>query len=429
MKLGHALALSLAALAVGAVAVPSAQSVESRAPVRGFPDTSRGIHVFEDQLADPLTPGLLRFAATHYDGSQKQRRSMVDALHGRNPAFMVLQYRLGLGLGYRASATGCNHDGDWLYVIDGDRWVREWPSHPDERWLFHRNGHREYMCDWGWYLTNPDSAAWRNWFLSKLRGQVTRTHADGVFLDSVSVPNEFGASAWDPPLPAVDAGFERAWSRRIERWLPVVRSAVDRPVVVNAGSWITTRDVTNYSGASGVMIEGCAQPSSGGSYAPEDWVLQANRVIGLVRLGRIVICQAYPDPGDVRMRMFVLGTSLLWQGAHTFLNLEIGMDPEWFPEYGIDLGAPVGPLPSTVAGFRHGGVYVRRFERGRVVVNPTESTHTVTLPGTMFRVVPHGGGFVPPSGTLPATWKLSYAPVDSVTLGPRDAVVLLMSRP
>jgi hypothetical protein len=105
------------------------------------------------------------------------------------------------------------------------------------------------------------------------------------------------------------------------------------------------------------------------------------------------------------------------------------MDPEWFPEYGIDLGAPVSPLPSTVAGFRHGGVYVRRFALGRVVVNPTDSTRTVTLPATMFRVVPHGGGFVPSSGKLPATWKLSYVPVESITLEPREAAVLLGSRP
>jgi hypothetical protein len=38
---------------------------------------------------------------------------------------------------------------------------------------------------------------------------------------------------------------------------------------------------------------------------------------------------------------------------------------------------------------------------------------------------PSGGGAVPDSGVLPATWGMSEATVTAVTLQPRHAVVLL----
>src|SRR5689334_10059666 len=95
-----------AALAAAAGTVATATSARTRATVR-WPSSHDHVAVFEDQLASGLSPGLLRFAATHYAGSQKLPASQVDALEKVNPDFVVLQYRLGLGLGYRATSGGC----------------------------------------------------------------------------------------------------------------------------------------------------------------------------------------------------------------------------------------------------------------------------------------------------------------------------------
>lgn len=365
--------------------------------------TADRIRVFSDQLPDGLSPALVRFAATHYAGAQKLGASETLALKKVDPAFFMIQYRLGLGLGRRTQ------------IRFGDAWVPEWPAHPEPQWFYLWHGRRVFQS-WGWYLMNPDDASWRAYWVAQVRRQVATTHADGVFMDSTSVPNDFGASTFTPPLPAYDPPWERTWSKKIERWLPDVQRRVGKPVIVNAGSWVTTRERTDYSAAAGVMVEGFAT-----GLAPADWQLELTRALGLVRKGRIVICQSYPDPADVDARMFDLASYLLIKGAHTYVNFGEGIQVSWFPEYDVDLGPAVDP-PGLL---QDQGAFVRRYANGLVVVNPGGGTVRYSLPGPMRLVTPSGGGAVPASGELPASWTLGETTVTSLTLGPRRGAVLL----
>jgi Hypothetical glycosyl hydrolase family 15 len=389
--------IALVTLCYVLLAAPPALALTKPAP------TTSSIRVFSDQLPDGLSPGLLDFAAAHYAGAQKLGAATTDALKKRNPAFFAIQYRLGLGLGRKTQ------------IRFGDRWVNEWPAHPQARWFYLWQGQRVFQS-WGWYLMNPDDASWRRYYLAQLRAQVATTHADGVFMDSTSVPNGFGADTFTPKLPAYDPPWEHVWEGKIERWLPYVQSHLRRPVVVNAGSWVTTRDRTRYDAAAGVMIEGFAT-----GLAPVDWQLELTRALGLVRKDRIVICQSYPDTDDVRGRMFDLASYLLIKGAHTYVNFGEGIRVTWFPEYGVDLGASVDP-PGLRA---DGGAFVRRFAGGLVLVNPGDGTLQVPLPSAMDLVTPSGGGAVPDSGVAPASWTLQRSAVSTVTLGPRSGAVLL----
>lgn len=49
--------------------------------------------------------------------------------------------------------------------------------------------------------------------------------------------------------------------------------------IPNAGSWITTRDRTNYAIPDGVMIEGFAEGGPASFYALGDWQLQMDRAL------------------------------------------------------------------------------------------------------------------------------------------------------
>lgn len=252
--------------------------VAARRPWR---DTTSGIHVFNDQLASGMSEAQWQFSATHYAGTQKMTRDAADRLRAINPNFLILHYRLGLGLGYRPISDGCNPSGDYVRIIEGNAWVQEW---------------------------NP-------------------------------------------------AALE----------------------------------------------------------------------------GKAVIGQSYAL-GD-QERLFTLGTYLLIKGQRTYLNLELDLDPEWWPEYDIPMGAPTQSAGTQITNLYDATnqVYRRNFSNGFVLVNPTSPsdgsgvTRTVNLGGSYYRAVTSGGGAVPTSGV--PTGTLTYQAVTSVTLPPTTAVVLFNAHP
>lgn len=405
---------------------------------RPWPDTTSGIHVFNDQLATGLTAAQWQFAATHYVGTQKMTRADADRLRALNPHFLILHYRLGPGLGYRAISSGCDPNGEWISVIEGNTWVREYPPSVSESWFYHRpaaSATRVLNCDWGWYLMELDNAGWRAYWQGEVSRQLQANDNDGVFLDSLSVPNYLGADHFNPALPPLDDAFESAWTTRIQAWLAWLQTQPvgDYVILPNVGSWITTRDLTDYSPADGVMIEGFAIEADSSPYSLEDWQLQMNRALRLITQGKIVIGQSYAL--GAQERLFALGSYLLIKGSRTYLNLELDLDPEWWAEYDLPLGAPTTPAGAGLANLYDVANQVSRrdFSNGRVLVNPTSPsdgtgvTRTVNLGGTFYRAQTSGGGAVPPSG-IPSG-SVSYSAVTSVELPPYTAVVLFNTHP
>ena len=421
-------------------APPTATSTQpTPSTIRPLPDTWDGIHVFNDQLWLYDNPAWIEFSAAHYDGTQKMIRSDADALRAANPNFVILNYRLGLGLGYRGvdSWQTCNFTGDWLAVIEGNDWVQEWPGEASvqENWFYHwpqGSGDRVINCDWGWYLMDPADPGWRDYWAGEVLRQLAANDADGLFADSFSVPNFLGYDHYTPDLPAVDAAFEAAWTTRLENFMNFAQSGELSPYhfIPNAGMLVTSRETTDYSLADGVMVEGFAEWGWGGYFDPADWELQMNNILDLIRQDKAVIAQQYVDNADVNDRMFLLANYLLIKGRHTYLNLDYSMEPEWFPEYEIPIGSPSGSAPATVADLWDAGwgVYARAYSNGLVLVNPTADAQTVNLGGTYYRAAPTGGGIVPSDGDTSA-WTVTYTAVTQVTLAANQVAVLLVAAP
>jgi hypothetical protein len=402
-----------------------------------LPDTTQGIYVWNDQLATwDMTEAQFQFAATHYVGSQKIIRSHADRLRSYNPDFLILHYRLGAGLGYRATDADCNPTGDFLRVVEGDQWVQEWPGEANVQgsWFFPFGGAgRVLQCTYGWYLMNLDDAGWRTYWVGEVMRQLAANDDDAIFADSLSVPNYLGADTFEPDLPAYDLTFENAWATRIENWIAYVKSQFGNRyrLIPNVGQWVTTRDPTDYSGADGVMIEGFAEWDANNPFDLGDWQLQMNRILGLERQGKVIIAQNYlDDASDVNTRMFYLANYLLVKGSRTYINIDMGLEPEWFPEYEIGIGAPTDPLPTDVDAWRDpgSGLYRRTYTHGLVVVNPTDTARTLSLGGTYYQAIPSGGGWVPSNGDV-SSWHVDYTSVTSLTLPPNRGAVLLTTLP
>ena len=395
--------------------------------LRPTPDTTHGVHVFNDQNATGLTAAQVEFCARRYAGTQKQTRADADRYRAVNPDFLVLHYRLGQGLGYRQTTSGCAPNGAFNQIIDGT-WVQEWPGDGavQERWFWHQNGARALQCQWGWYLADPDDAAWRRYWAEEVQGELASNAADGVFADSFLVPNYMGG--FQPALPGLDPAFEATWSAKLGAFMDFARARFDGAYrfVPNVGTWLTTRDATDYSRADGVFIEGFGY-DAWEQYGLEAFTTQTDRLIGLARAGRIVIAQSYANDTAAK-RMYTLAHYLLLKGRHTFLNFELGQAPEWWPEYDVPIGAPVAELPPSTAGLYDAarGVHVREYTNGRVYLNAGPAARTFALGGTFQRATPEGGGLVPANAVLPAAWRVDYASASSLTLAPGQGAVVVV---
>jgi hypothetical protein len=425
-------------LAQGVAPVHGSQTNE-RVAARSWPDTTRGVHVFVDQLPGSMTDAQVRFAATHYDGTQKMTHSQADRLRAVNPGFLILHYRLGLALGYRGPDSNCQPTGEYLHIIEGDEWVREWPGDTAvaESWFFHwpQSGTtRVYNCDWGWYAAELDNNGWRTYWHAEVLRQLRANDDDGVFMDSVSVLNHMGADRYLPVLPEIDEPFESAWSARIDRWLRWLQSQQlgGYLIVPNVGAWINSRDATDYSSADGVMVEGFALEADQSPLALFDWQLQIDRSLAAIRRGQGFIAQTYVS--GAQERMFALGSYLLIKGSRSYLTIETADEAEWWPEYAVPLGAPLTPPPANSAALDPDGdgVYRRDFDNGVVLVNPSNPwdgsavTRTIELGRSYGQVQTSGGGILSEDGSTDAL--VTTTPVTRVTLGPASAAVLLSAQ-
>lgn len=403
--------------------------------IRDFPNTKENIHVFNDQLATwQMTEEQFKFSATHYAGTQKIFASDARRLRAHNPNFLVLNYRLGLGLGYQSITKNCQPDGKWIKVIEGEKWIQEYPENPLDDWFYKIKGQHVLFCDWGWYLMDISNPSWKEYWKTEVFRQLQANNADGVFVDGLFPPNFYGSDRFVPELPVQDESFENKWSRNIENFIAFGQSGdlAKYYLIPNVGEWTTGRDSTDYTNTDGVMVEGFARWSGGEYFSArdEDWQLQMDRILHLVNLDRILLLQQYVKTANLNDRQFLLGSYLLVKGEHTFINLEFSSEPEWFPEYEIPIGTYYGGIPASIGTLwnKEWGVYSRYYSNGLVLVNPSDNEKNIKLTKNYFQTIPFGGGILPDDADT-SNWGIDYAQVNKILLKPNQAAILISNIP
>ena len=425
---------SLASVAAGG-ASPGANPTTPTTNLRQWPDTTSGIHIFHDQInLSIFTNAQIQFVATHYAGVQKISASDASTMRSINPNFMVLHYRLGLGLGYQRSTSNCTPDGQYIQIIDGNNWVQEWPgsSVVQPQWFFSYGGSpRVYSCSFGWYIMDISNPSYQSWWLGQVSAELSANHDDGIFMDSFSIPNFFGATNFNPNLPAVDATFENSWATMMQNWLTYLKANLPGYYLVpNVGSWITGRDQPDIiTPADGMMVEQFALPNNTNTYAESDWQLEMNRILAAVGRNQAVIGQTYVT--SAKLRMFTVGSYLLIKGSRTYISINNTMGAEWYPEYDIAIGAPTQSAGTSIQNLFDSstGVYRRNYNNGFVLVNPSGNSVTVSLGGTYYLAQTSPDGVLTVDANGNETGTLTYSAVNSVTLPDHSAAVLLNSYP
>jgi len=377
-------------------------------PKRQFPDTSQTIRVYVDQLPGQLTRSQLRFAASHYVGTQKLLSQQIDLLRMQNPDFLMLHYRLGT----RQAEPRVIH-------IHMDRWTTDWDEvdRHDDWFIYTRgparqrvyqlvSGNREYIMDISGRYNGNTQNGWKEYWVKTVIAEARACHADGVFADSTHPPYAVPPELNDSPLGAPPY---LGYISHLEEFYEYVYKKLNEAGVYfipNIGHLITTWDTTEgyYKNVHGAMVEGFGFRGN-----TVDWRLQQNRTLKLLHNGKIYIAQSGARAEDIQERLWYLANFLLLKHDRSYVNIFVrgpGLEDQlhWWPEYELQLGRSVRPLPKTIDECRHGsGVYYREFERGLVLVNPQPTAQTVRLAGEQpyQRVEPWGGGMVDSSGRPP----------------------------
>jgi hypothetical protein len=356
-------------------------------------------------------------------GTQKLTLAQSQPLRALAPNFLVLHYHLAIW----QSAPSVT------FIIDGMNWGNDYPTvTTNESWFWHNQaGQRVAAIDDGKLLMNIGDSGFSSYWKASILEQIAAGDYDGLFADSAS-PDLLQWEAQSPAEPRLTgtgardtAIAELGGQTYVEAWqsfmtdFDAALAAQGVPLIPNTGAFTTSWDTTDYSLTAGVFVEGFADPS----FAPADWQRSMNQILALARRHKIVIAQNYLDsPGDVARRLYYLANYLLMRGDRSYLDYFAGGPLEWYPEWDIDLGAPV-TTGATVADLAVGGAYEREFANGWAAVNPTASTVTLTFLANARLVTPQGGGAIDASGAEPGS--LSYGSAASVTLPPATAAIVL----
>jgi len=250
------------------------------------------------------------------------------------------------------------------------------------------------------------TSGWEQFWVNQTLADASASHADGTFADGCVLPwapdsnnSPVGAAPCTAYIPDLEAFYSYVYQQY---------TAHNAYFIPNVGPLVTTLDTTQgyYTNVSGVMMEGFAVKTS-------DWTMQQNRTLKLLNNGKIWIAQNYlASNSDVAAREWYLTNYLLLKSSQSFINIP-STDSElyWWPEYNLNLGSPTDALPTSISAYAlANGLYLRHYQNGIVLVNPTGSavTYTFSANDPRYLVAFSGGGDVDANGNIPAS-SLTYA--------------------
>lgn len=437
--------------AAPAEAADTMPHLSDRAFVRPLPTVDERVLVLPDQLDQNMTDAQVKFAATHFVGSQKLIDRASRRLRAVNPGFVVLQYRLATGL----STTDI--------ITDRDTWARDTiepddpghvgdPRRTREAFYLHdppTGGARVAHAD-SYFQADVRNEAWQTAHIDEMLRRMPLNDFDGIFLDTAHLrtdgftPGDWWVRFCEPDITHLPKCWGppslQYFQRLTERFHAGSRKYY---AIGNFGPLVTGWDDNAYlAPLDGGMVE-LFMWLGGAALNEADWHHSATRILRLLGNDRVMIAEPVGYPaGDRAARTWILGNFLLLQGRRSYAafypsGTEATGAPVWLPEYTVSLGRPAAPLPASPAALCTGkataracsGVYTRAFTRGFVAVNPAGEPRTATLPepaaGAHWVALAFtGGGYVGPDGRAPEG-RIEETPVTetTVTLPPSSAAI------
>jgi putative glycosyl hydrolase-like family 15 (GHL15) protein len=244
------------------------------------------------------------------------------------------------------------------------------------------------------YLMNPKSSGWRDDRLAECRRKLADSHYDGCFLDSLGPTGVSGESMTATPInPSTNRAYtRREWLAATETVAERVRSAMSpTPVLLNGlvdgpGYFNSTGPTERLlDGATGGMSEAFMRAATSGVTKYKGEPAWKNDVDMLADVGRrssggiaLAITKVWCSASSSQIaswHRYALASFLLgYRPGHGYFQFRSNHELTTTTAYeDVVLGNP------TSAYTRTNGLYVRSFQYGKVIVNPTTSSHSNSL--------------------------------------------------
>lgn len=444
----------------------SAASSESVAPgiARPLPSSRKDILVWHDQIYfvydNPTHRPLACFTARNMVGTQKIVQNLIEVVRYYNPDFRVLQYHLSYGLTRGTDITDKN---TWASEkAKFDLWMAsKGYGGTQEAGLIINSPLSTYMSendspDWGntydhalrctadfYYVDigyNPGGGSlWHRYIgdetIRRMQMNDAGYNFDGTFFDTASQPTSMTLqncpNTWytnsDVISVPTNTEFAAWWGPRAESYFNYVRgrySSGNRYLVLPNSNRMRTvwyaPTYLNYT--DGAFIESFACLSTTQTLAEAgggEWETSFDRACQyIVGPKKVMLAVPTPDVSDIALRQFCVACFLLIKNDTSYYSMNMsGLggsptgnngNPDWYPEYEIDIGSYLDDVPDTVhalrvAGSAAGGLYARWYTGGLVLVNTSMSTtYSFELDRTYYAISFTGGGWVQLNGTKSA---------------------------
>ncbi|GAA4692583.1 putative glycoside hydrolase [Nocardioides conyzicola] len=390
-------ALAVAALTGGPAPTAHADPTEPSIHRTGQPRQPTGVGVLALDWGNlDHTP---RAGAGDYVVVQAWEYPRIPALKAANPSLRVLMYKDGAASVATAHETGLYSTG----VSYGEAAIR----HPD--WfLTDPSGRRLEWSDWaGLYPMNVADRGYQVAWAANVLAELRAHDWDGVMVDDTLtyLSHSTVGSRTSTQIPT-DEAMRRATGSFLSHVGPRIKNAgyqVVPNVTVEWNTWRTTlTSWTRY--VSGWENEYFTKwgLTTQSRFQGADWRWKYAMARWCARRNKPLLAITYSNRSDRAAQIYHRATWLLsWNGrtgASIFVPAEATAD-HWQPRSVSRIGTPAGPTRRTRA-----GVYVRRYSRGLVLVNPSGTARRTTL----------RAGYRTHAGTA----------VSSVKVGARSATIL-----
>jgi hypothetical protein len=253
----------------------------------------------------------------------------------------------------------------------------------------------------GNYLLDPGNSSWQQSVAQQCSAAIVKSHYDGCFIDTLgTAPLDAGYVTGLPMDPATHAVWSgTAWLTATTAIARAVQSKNPGAVVIANGlangakyfsSTGATSQLLDASGAA--MAELWLRPpgASATSYpSATKWLANVNMLVDAEANGQSVLTttklwvSATPAQ-QAQWHKFALSSFLLGASGDSYFSfLEDRSNAALIQDYAwdrVNVGTPEGPFE------QNGTIYDRYFSNGVVVVNPTNASATVTLPGTYMNL-------------------------------------------